>query len=215
VERARSSATPTAKEPPAPAGENSAGQPSDARAAAADADRRPARPRSLFALQPTDQRRFRLLWMGSMRTFANHPGQLFGGGLRVGEEPLVSTSWAIDTLFERGEMETNNGRFEIETLTLGALLYLYGRIGIFTARAGAGLRAGVVSSRDVAGASRTAVLPWGWPMAAISMSFGGQGVQVELAGEGGYATMPVGPAASGLSIQGAWAAVQVGLGYSP
>lgn len=209
MERARKTTPTVPPQPPPRASEATATDEGE------DKPERPAkRPPSLFALQPVEERRFRMMPMASVRGLPQ--GHLIGGGFRVGEEPLVNTSWALDTLFESGHVDNSLGRFDVQTWTLGALLYLYGRVGILTARLGAGLRAGVSVTRGEQGSTTTnAILPWGWPMLALSTSLGGQGIQFELAGEAGYVSLPIAPNDSGLSISGVWVAGQLGIGFSP
>jgi hypothetical protein len=179
---------------------------------------REARPRSTrsphwFALQPSDRRMLRLVPLASARSFFAHDGALWGGGLRVGEERLVTSAWSLDALIESGKI---NG-FHIDSYTLGAQLYLYTRSRYFTVRGGAGLRAGITSSVGDPGQESASVLtPWGWPMLAFSGTIGAKGEPIlELSGEAGYVTLPVTLGRHGMSIRGPWFALQVGFGFAP
>jgi hypothetical protein len=61
------------------------------------------------------------------------------------------------------------------------------------------------------GNSESAVAPWGWPLAAGSLTLGGGPVALEYSMEGGYVVLPVG-GDTGPSIRGGWFSAQLGLG---
>jgi hypothetical protein len=165
-------------------------------------------------------RQFRALAMVSTRTFFASDGILWGGGVRIGEEPLTSIGWSLDALYETGEVGALQSRYDLQTATLGGMLFLYKRWSAGTARAGAGLRAGVTRSAttDGSGSGTSTASPWGWPLAAISLSvLPASGVVVEVGAEGGYVAMPVsaGGGDRDAAIRGAWFGGQLGIGAIP
>jgi hypothetical protein len=183
-----------------------------------DEQPRRAPERSTYWLEsmPPAERMFRIVALGSTRTFPDYDGNLVGGGLRIGEERLVSTSWALDALVESGEIATDAGPVDVHTWTLGAMLYVYGRTGTLTARAGAGLRAGLASATTKTSSAPRVVTPWGWPMLAISATISSShSVGVEVSAEGGYVALPVTSGTAGVSIQGIWVSAQIGLAVIP
>ncbi len=185
----------------------------DALGAEADAEAR-ARRQSWLTLQIPARRRFRVVPLASMRRFITQDGALWGGGVRVGEEPLTNASWAIDALFESGNFKAKGDSYRVDSWSLGALIFLHARTGPLSLRAGGGLRGGLVAA-DAAdnGANRTAI-PWGWPLLALDFTLGEQ-VLFELSAEGSYAVLPVTPTSLGVSVRGVWVAVQVGVGLAP
>jgi hypothetical protein len=169
-----------------------------------------------FALQPPERRLFRIMPLGSVRGFFGHDGLLKGGGLRLGEERLVGSGWAVDALVESGSIDS----FRIDSYTLGAELYVYASSHNVTGRAGAGLRAGLATATPSEGdpppEPSSSPTPWGWPMLALSMTFGAsRGPVFELSAEGGYVTLPVAEGRYGISIRGPWFGLQAGIGFAP
>jgi hypothetical protein len=164
---------------------------------------------------PPDRRRFRLTGMATVRAFLSQDATLWGAGARIGEERLVLTSWALDAMFERG---TVSG-FEVQSWSVGGMLYLYGRARFLTGRIGAGLRVGLSASTAAAGKSSPpptrVLIPWGWPMLAAGVSIGRELVALELSAESGYVSFPVSSGANGLSVGGLWVGVQLGLSILP
>jgi len=172
-----------------------------------------------FQARKPEDRRLRTLGLVSMRRFLNRDGTLWGGGVRVGQEPLVATSWAADTIYETGSIQDRSGRsFDIDTWTLGAQLLLAGQLDPVTLRAGIGLRAGIVFSalngedsfRD------SAVAPWGWPFLALSATLTARRFVLDLTGEGGYVALPVSQSTATATVfRGVWVSAQVGVGIIP
>jgi hypothetical protein len=165
-------------------------------------------------------RQFRILAVVSTRTFFASDGMLWGGGVRVGEEPLTSVGWTLDALYEAGDVGALQSRYHLQTATLGGALYLYRRWSAGTARVGAGLRTGVTRSETTgSGGSGTATAaPWGWPMVALSLSVRPtRSVVFEVGAEGGYVAMPVsaGGGDRDAAIRGAWFGGQLGIGAIP
>jgi hypothetical protein len=163
---------------------------------------------------PSD-RMLRLMFLGSVRSFFDRNGTLWGGGARIGEERFRAVSWSADFLFETGDVRTGAGEYHVESGTLGAWLLLYKRWGIFTGRVGAGLRlVAMASSARTPGepGGSTTIAPWGWPLAASSVTLKlAPWFVVELSGEVGYAVLPV-PNASDPGVRGAWFSGQFGVG---
>jgi hypothetical protein len=165
-------------------------------------------------------RQFRALAVLSTRTFFASDGMLWGGGLRIGEEPLSSIGWTLDALYEAGEVGALQSQYDIQTATLGGTLFFYQRWSAGTARVGAGLRTGVTRSRTTgsAGAGTSTAAPWGWPLAALSLSVRpSTHVVFEVGAEGGYVAMPVsaGGGDRDAAIRGAWFGGQLGIGTIP
>jgi hypothetical protein len=163
-----------------------------------------------------DEQRLRVLALASTRAFVDHDGALFGGGVRIGDEPFVATSWALDALFESGSIESGRS-LHVETWTLGGMVYVYGRTRWITARAGAGVRAGLATtalSADDPNRSRL-ITPWGWPMLALSATLRlGKDAVLELSGESSYVALPV--VAGGIeAVNGIWVSGQLGFGIKP
>lgn len=172
---------------------------------------------SWYESQTPPDRMLRLTFLGSVRSFLNHEGTLWGGGARIGEERFHTVSWSADFLFEAGEVHNGMVDYHVETGAIGAWLLLYKRWGIFTGRAGAGLRlVAVSSSRSFAAEPEgsTTIAPWGWPLAASSVTLRvAPPLVLELSGEIGYAVLPV-PNASDPSVRGAWFSGQFGVGIA-
>jgi hypothetical protein len=163
-------------------------------------------------------RLFRTVVMGSVRSFVEDHGKLWGGGLRISEERFSRISWSADVLIEGGTLANGSSDYEIRSGTIGAWLMVYGRTGgpagLLTGRAGAGIRMGVIgSSSDTGGRGSNAVAPWGWPLAALSATLGRKFL-AELSLEAGYVVLPVGGVESGSNLRGGWVSVQFGLGHS-
>lgn len=159
----------------------------------------------------------RIMALGSTRRFFRYDGPLYGGGVRVGNDHPGVVSWMLDTLFETGEVTADLGDFYLDTATLGGAVYLYERWSWIVARLGAGLRLGVGSSgpqhSEAPGGS--ALVTWGWPLAAASVGLHPPGgVVFEASAEAGYVVLPL----SGFrepSLRGSWFGVQLGVGFSP
>jgi hypothetical protein len=175
----------------------------------------PPRQRWLDELPP-ERRRFRISALSSIRGFLSTHGSLLGGGLRIGDERLVLTSWALDALYETGSFSLGGRKYDVDSWSLGGMLYMYARGRFITGRVGAGLRAGLSAASTREGMppppSSRVLTPWGWPMLAMGVSLGRKPVSVELAGEGGYVAVPITPSSQGgVSLRGIWFGAQVGL----
>ncbi len=167
------------------------------------------------------RRPFRLLPVVSQRAFFTHAGALWGGGVRVGAEPLSHVSWSLDAVIDRGELQAPSGRYEVETATLGASVYLYEGWSWFNARVGGGLRVGGARSAGIRGAQTrgtSGIAPWGWPLATLSLSARPvDQLVIELAGETSYVLLPLANNKSGQenpSLRGAWYGVEFGVGFT-
>jgi hypothetical protein len=138
-------------------------------------------------------------------------GTLAGGGVRLGSDLAPLHGWAIDALVESGTLRPHAGTLvNLQSVTLGGMLYFVKALGSsLMLRGGAGLRAGVVRSVDK-GAGPTLSFPvfWGWPMGALASTLTLNRISFELAGEGGYATLPAGAGGSA----GVWFSLQLGVG---
>ena len=167
------------------------------------------------------ERELRLVALVSSRAFLSYEGALWGGGLRAEQEHFESVGWTLDVLYERGEVAAPSGEFLVDTGTIGAGLFVYRRWSALSARAGAGVRAGLSrsapTSEGLTGASSVAA-PWGWPMITTSLCLSlGPSFVLELSGEGSYVVLPV-RGGSGLrdsSLHGFWIGGQLGLGIVP
>ena len=180
----------------------------------------PANERPYFApsrpLRPAEPRqrvvpRTRVLALLSMRSFFEADGVLRGGGVRAGSEPYRYVSWAADALVERGKLL----EYEVDSMTLGGSVLAFYRIEPLSFRLGFGLRGGAVSSSPEAGSGstgRSSVAPWGWPLAATTVTIHAGPVAVDLSAEGGYTVLPLrGNEHPGLS--GSWYSLQLGIGF--
>jgi hypothetical protein len=170
---------------------------------------------------PDLERSFRAVALGSVRTFFNNRGTLWGGGMRVSEERFRHMSWSADFLFESGSVDATKADYRVRSGSVGGWLMLYARQRHVTARVGAGLRVGFAASRakntspDYEGsASSSAIAAWGWPLAATSLSIFMGPLVTELAFESGYVVLPVG-GPLGPSVSGGWFSAQFGLGLRP
>lgn len=143
-----------------------------------------------------DERALRVLALGSVRSFPGRDTPLFGGGARIGEEPIPIVSYALDALVER----TVESPF-VTTATIGASLFAYYRVSVLTLRIGAGLRAGLVTE------NRVALAPWGWPLGTTAWTLRLQSFVMDLSGEAGYVVLPFGD-----SSRGYWLSGQLGVG---
>jgi hypothetical protein len=163
-------------------------------------------------------RLFRTVMMGSVRSFFDDRGKLWGGGLRVSEERFSRMSWSADLLLESGMLANGSREYEIRSGTVGAWVMAYGRsesaVGLLTGRIGAGIRMGVIaSSSGSGGRAANAVAPWGWPLATVSATLG-RTFLAELSLEAGYVVLPVGGVESGSNLRGGWVSAQFGIGLS-
>ena len=148
----------------------------------------------------------RVVPMVSVRGFPNHWGVLGGGGVRYGSELRSVFSWAVDFLLEGGEIDAVN----FITSTVGGQIAFshQGRYG--AVRGGAGLRLGVVNAH----AEQSTAVPWGWPMLVGSLDIWvTQHLTFEVAGEGGYATLPGHSSGGDVGLSGFWLSGQSGLGW--
>ncbi|MBM4362295.1 MAG: hypothetical protein FJ104_06415, partial [Deltaproteobacteria bacterium] len=121
-------------------------------------------------------------------------------------------SWAGDLLLERGEIDGGTRRFSLQTATVGGWLMGYVRWGPVTARLGPGLRLGFAQSSGNEGSP--SLVPWGWPLGAASVSVGVGVFVLEVAGEGGYAVLPLGRGGDPVVLREGWYSGQVGLGLN-
>lgn len=167
------------------------------------------------------RRPFRVLAVLSQRAFFSHPGALWGGGVRVGAEPLSHVSWSVDAVIDRGQLGSSIGRYDVETATLGASVYFFENWSWFNARIGGGLRVGGARSVGVQGAQTqgtSGIAPWGWPLATLSLSARPvDPVVLELAGETSYVLLPLANNKSGQenpSLRGMWYGIEFGIGFT-
>lgn len=162
-------------------------------------------------------RRFRLMATASMRRFFEHEGVLWGGGIRMGEERFHFLGWAADALIEQGTIHTPGQDYQLTNVSTAGWLMLAKTVGFATMRAGAGLRVGFISSDPVTGdptppRGSSTLAPWGWPLGVASFTFAvGRYVVLDVAGECGYAVIPV--EGGGGTVTGSWFSGQLGLGF--
>ncbi len=158
---------------------------------------------------------------GSLRTFTNRRGVFKGGGVRFGKDLLPLHAWAIDAAAESGTLHFPGGnRVQVDSWTLGAMLYFVGDGRLLTWRAGVGLRGGLATSdapprSQRAAWRRSALALWGWPLGTLSSTLRlGERVVVDLNGEFGYAAVPISPGFGGASVRGPWLCLQFGAGFA-
>ena len=159
-------------------------------------------------------RRFRLMATASMRRFFENEGVLWGGGIRIGEERFHFLGWAADALIEQGTISNASEKYEVTNVSTAGWLMLSKTIGAATLRAGAGLRLGFVASNpkspELSGTSTLAT--WGWPLGVASFTVAvGRYVVLDIAGECGYAVIPV--EGQGGAVTGSWFSGQMGVGF--
>jgi hypothetical protein len=134
---------------------------------------------------------------------------LVGGGLRIGEDRGSPVSWSADALFETGRLRADQ-QFDVYTATVGGYILIYGIEGPFTGRIGAGLRGGMAAASTSTGSSATSLAPWGWPLAAVSLSVRlADWLMFDLSAEGSYVRIPAHDTEQRM-IRGAWIAGQGG-----
>lgn len=167
---------------------------------------RPPKPRPRFIP------RTRVLALLSMRSFFESDGTLRGGGVRAGSEPYRYVSWAADALVERGKLLN----YDVDSMTLGGSVLAFYRIEPISFRLGFGVRGGAVSSSPEEGSTgtsgRSSVAPWGWPLAATTMTIHAGPVAIDLSGEGGYAVLPL-RGNEHPALAGSWYSLQLGVGF--
>ncbi len=171
----------------------------------------PSRPPSPPAPRRRLVPRTRILALLSMRSFFEADGTLRGGGVRAGSEPYRYVSWAADALVERGKLLN----YEVDSMTLGGWVLAFYRVEPLSFRLGFGLRGGAVSSSAEAGSGltgRSSVAPWGWPLAASTITIHAGPIAIDLSGEGGYAVLPL-RGNEHPALAGSWYSLQVGLGF--
>ncbi len=156
-------------------------------------------------------RSLRVLAVGSVRKLFAHPGALWGGGVRVGEERFRFVGWSADVLRETGPIRTSGGSREISATTIGGALFVCARLGPVTGRVGAGVRAGITDSTP----GTSSLAPWGWPLGAESLSVRVGFFVIEVSGEAGYTVMPVSTNGGERDIRSGWFSGQIGLGLMP
>ncbi|HEX7672258.1 MAG TPA: hypothetical protein VF395_21830 [Polyangiaceae bacterium] len=176
------------------------------------AERYEPKARTWYDVETPHDRMLRFVPLVSTRKFFTHPGTLIGGGLRMGEERFRFLSWSADALFESGTVSQLGNYYDISTGTLGGMVLAYVGSRTVTARLGAGLRVGFANIAAAVGpSSGGALVPWGWPLAATSVTlrftryFG-----VDLGGEGGYVSLP-GSSGGQPLFSGFWFSGQAGL----
>jgi hypothetical protein len=172
------------------------------------------RPRPWYVLDSPADRQFRVVGVASARGFFKSDGILWGGGLRFGEERFRFVSWSADVLVETGSLATSGNQYGVTTTTAGGALMLYYKNRHFTARLGAGLRAGFAGATH-GGSAAASLAPWGWPLGTTSVTLRiSRSVVIDLAAEAGYMVLPV-PGTGEKSIEGAWFSGQFGIGFIP
>lgn len=160
----------------------------------------------------------RALAVVSTRRFIEHDGAVWGGGVRVGQDFPGYISWMADALFETGEFASGSERVSTTTGTVAGALFLQHRWRRVTARAGGGLRAGwvrIAGSNDDSLLGATKLVPWGWPLGVLSVSFWPSDTLVlELQGESSYAKLPLtsGARLDDPALRGMWVSVQLAAG---
>lgn len=151
----------------------------------------------------------RVVALGSIRKFPSHDGQLFGGGARFGTDLVPLHSWAVDALVESGTL----GGVGVDSFSVGGTLYFVGESGRhLVARAGAGLRAGLLRGSGKKASDVVFPAVWGWPMLAFAVESRFERLIVEISCEAGYATLPSRPGAE--SSSGVWVGTQIGVGLA-
>ncbi len=180
--------------------------------------RRASRARSARQPRRENPNVVRALAVVSTRRFLEHEGAVWGGGARVGQDFPGYISWMADALFEGGEFENEIGRVSATTGTLGGALFLQQRWRRVTARAGGGVRAGwvrIAGTNDELTVGATKLVPWGWPLAALSISLWPSDTLVlELHAESSYAKLPLtsGSRLDDPALRGMWVSVQLAAG---
>lgn len=163
----------------------------------------------------------RVVGMASRRWFLSEGGELWGGGIRVSDDPFALFGWSADGLVEHGTVRASLGRVDVDTATIGGSIVLHREWGPLSMRAGLGLRMGAarmtgVPYRSDLAIGRSVWAPWGWPLGVLALSaMPVRPLVIELQGETGYVVLPLGGKVGGgqeITLAGAWAAVQLGVG---
>ena len=163
----------------------------------------------------------RVVGMVSRRWFLSEGGELWGGGLRVSDDPFALFGWSADGLVEYGSVQRSLGRVDIDTATIGGSIVMHREWGPLSMRAGLGIRMGAarmsgVPIRSDLAIGRSVWAPWGWPLGVLALSVTPiRPLVIELQGEMGYVVLPLGGKVGGgqeITLAGAWAAVQLGVG---
>jgi hypothetical protein len=154
------------------------------------------KPRTWYDVETPSERMLRIVPVVSARGFFTHPGTLWGGGLRMGEERFRFLSWSADVLLENGRISGTDTDYRITTGTLSGSVLAYAQSRYITGRLGAGLRVGfadITATRPRLGVGGGAFLvPWGWPLAAASVTLRfTRNFGLDVSGEGGYVGLPV------------------------
>jgi hypothetical protein len=163
----------------------------------------------------------RVLGVVSRRSFLAHGGTLWGGGLRIADDPFPLIGWSADAVVEHGSIAASLGDVAIDTATLGGSLVLHREWSVVSMRAGVGLRMGVARmigqpySYQLA-EGKSVVAPWGWPLGVLALSFTPvRPLVFEVQGEAGYVVLPLGGQVGGgreITLEGVWAGLQFGVG---
>lgn len=95
---------------------------------------RPA-PEIVAAVRDTVQRKLpvrlnppkpmRILGVASRRWFLSEEGDLWGGGVRLADDPFALFGWSADAIVEHGRINASLGSVDIDTATLGGSIVLH------------------------------------------------------------------------------------------
>ncbi len=191
---------------------------------------RPA-PEIVAAVRDTVQRKLpvrlnppkpmRILGVASRRWFLSEEGDLWGGGVRLADDPFALFGWSADAIVEHGRINASLGSVDIDTATLGGSIVLHREWGPLSMRAGMGLRMGAARMsgqphRSDLAIGRSVWAPWGWPLGVVALSITPiRPLVIEAQGEAGYVVLPLGGRVGGtqeITLAGAFAVLQLGVG---
>lgn len=175
-------------------------------------------PRNLNPPQP-----LRLLGVTSRRAFFSQEGALWGGGLRLADDPFPWIGWSFDALVEHGVIRADVGTVSLDTFTIGGSILVHQQWSVLAMRAGLGIRGGVARmqgdpDRTSVAQGKSAAAPWGWPLGVFAFSvIPFRPLVLEVAAEAGYVVLPLG-ASSGpvreVTLDGGWWGLQFGMGMT-
>lgn len=214
-------ANPDPRVPPATLGASPA-----ARAAALETlrERRPPRDaeRATPVEPPPEPPRWRALAVFAHRTvFADAGTASWGVGARAAYDDPGGLGARFDVLADRAADDVALGTITMSTASASAQVSYARAWGALGASAAAGLRGGVATIHGDPSGERRAVggdvtSAWGGPIAGASVHARASAALVfELAGEAGWAAVPVSglvDGASAVSIRGVWVGAQLGVG---
>ena len=173
---------------------------------------------------PVKSWELRISAVGAAQFMFSGTGGMYGGGLRLSGDHEYHLGWAADVLYLYGSSAVQNGSVTSNMLSFSAAATARYELSIVELRAGLGLRGGAVwltgspsdpltmEGRTVSGGFMGPLLFAGVDVKLPRRAW------LDLKVEGGWMLVPVkgfDSGTSGVSVDGPWVGVQLGVGYSP